>query len=280
VVGPEAKKQIAVYVQQAYKISERWAFEIAQLNRSSGRYKNHGADNSSLSERIKALALERRRFGYRRIFCLLRREGYCVNKKKVYRLYRTAGLSVHRRKSRKKARGSRLERQPVTGPNQRWSLDFVFDQLSDGRRIKLMTIVDEYTRENLGVEVERSIKGVDVVRILDKVIGTRGKPGQIQSDNGSEFTSNVVLGWVHQRGIEWRYIEPGKPVQNSYIESFNGRIRDECLNENWFETLHEAKTLIEIWRKDYNETRPHGSLNGLSPSAYAEETRKNFEKTG
>jgi len=143
-----------------------------------------------------------------------------------------------------------------------------------------MTVVDEFTRESLSVEVERSIKGCDVARILDKVIGTRGRPEQIQSDNGSEFTSNAVLSWAHQKGIDWRYIEPGKPTQNSHIESFNGKIRDECLNEHWFETLAEAKTLIEIWRKDYNETRPHGSLNGLSPSTFAEEVRKSFDKTG
>lgn len=143
-----------------------------------------------------------------------------------------------------------------------------------------MTLVDEFTRENLAVEVERSIKGLDVIRILDRVIAARGKPEQVQSDNGSEFTSNAVLGWAHREGVDWRYIEPGKPTQNSYIESFNGKIRDECLNENWFETLSEAKALIEIWRKDYNETRPHGSLNGLSPSVFAEEVRKSFDKTG
>lgn len=279
-VGPEAKRQIAAYVQKAYEISERWSFQIVALNRSSGRYKNRGADNSALTDRIKALALERKRFGYRRIFCLLKREGFYVNKKKVYRIYRSAGLSVHRRKGRKKARGSRQERLLTTRTNQKWSLDFVFDQLSDGRRIKLMTVVDEFTRESLAVEVERSIKGPAVVRTLDKVIALRGKPEQIQSDNGSEFTSNVVLSWANREGVDWRYIEPGKPTQNSYIESFNGKIRDECLNENWFETLNEAKALIEIWRKDYNETRPHGSLNGLSPSVFAEEVRKRFDKTG
>ncbi len=278
-VGPEAKKEVSTYLQEGYKISERWAFEIMGLNRSTGRYEIRRKGDSALIERMMTLALERRRFGYRRIFFLLRREGFIVNKKKVFRLYHEAGLSIRRRKGRKKARGSRLERQAVTGPNQRWSLDFVFDQLSDGRKIKLMTVVDEYTRESLAVEVSRSIKGIDVVQTLEKIIRIRGKPRQIQSDNGSEFTSNTVLGWVYQQGIEWRYIEPGKPIQNSHIESFNGKIRDECLNENWFETLHEAKALIEIWRKDYNEARPHSSLNGLSPSAFAKEANKNFEKT-
>ena len=279
-VSPEAKKQAAAYVQETYKISERWTFEIVGLNRSSGRYKNHSANNEALIERIKALALERRRFGYRRIYCLLKREGYSVNRKKVYRLYRLAGLSVVRRKNRKKARGSRIAQQPAKRPNQKWSMDFVFDQLSDGRRIKLMTLVDEFTRESLAVEAERSIKGVDVIRILEKVIAARGKPEEIQSDNGSEFTCNAVLNWTHQHEINWRYIDPGKPTQNSYIESFNGKIRDECLNENWFETLSEAKALIEIWKNDYNETRPHSALGGLSPSAFAKEVRKQFEKTG
>ena len=278
-VGPEAKKESANYLRGAYKISERWAFEIVDLNRSSGRYKSRRKSDAALIDRITALALERRRFGYRRIFCLLRREGHLVNKKKVFRLYRAAGLSVRRRKGRKKARGSRFERLAVTRPNQRWSLDFVFDQLADGRKLKLMTVVDEFTRESLAIEVARSIKGNDVVRILTQIIAKRGKSEQIQSDNGSEYTSNAILGWVHQSGIEWRCIEPGKPVQNSHIESFNGKIRDECLNENWFETLHEARVLIEIWRKDYNELRPHGSLNGLSPAAFAKEVSKNFEKT-
>lgn len=203
-----------------------------------------------------------------------------MNRKKVYRLYRLAGLSVARRKNRKKARGSRLAQEPATRPNQKWSMDFVFDQLSDGRRIKLMTLVDEFTRESLAVEAERSIKGVDVIRILEKVIMARGKPDELQSDNGSEFTCNSVLSWTHQHEINWRYIDPGKPTQNSYIESFNGKIRDECLNENWFETLSEAKALIEIWKNDYNETRPHSALDGLSPSAFAKEAKKQFEKTG
>jgi putative transposase len=159
-------------------------------------------------------------------------------------------------------------------------MDFVFDQLSDGRRIKLMTLVDEFTRESLAVEAERSIKGVDVIRILEKVIASRGKPNELQSDNGSEFTCNAMLSWTHQHEINWRYIDPGKPTQNSYIESFNGKTRDECLNENWFETLSEAKALIEIWKNDYNETRPYSALGGLSPSVFAKEVRKQFEKTG
>lgn len=202
-----------------------------------------------------------------------------MNKKKIYRLYRAVGLTVRKRKGRKKAHGSRKERCIANRPNERWSLDFVHDQLSDGRRIKLLTVVDEYTRESLGVSVARSIRGKDVIRELEKIIAVRGKPQEIQSDNGSEFTGNAVQGWTHASGIEWGFIEPGKPVQNCYIESFNGKIRDECLNENWFGTVAEAETVIEIWRNDYNQCRPHSSLNGMAPEIFAREERKNFEKT-
>lgn len=278
-VGPEAKRKVAQYLQEAHEMSQRMAFRAVQLNRSSGRYRSIRSPDEALTERIKALAFVRRRFGYRRIFFLLRREGICVNKKKVYRLYRAAGLSVYKRKGRKKALGSRMERRIVNARNERWSLDFVSDQLVDGRRIKLMTVVDEYTRESLGIIVDRSIRGADVAKALDEIIMERGKPQEIQSDNGSEFTSNVIQAWTHRQGIAWRYIEPGKPVQNGYIESFNGRIRDECLNEHWFETLAEAKALIKTWRIDYNQRRPHSSLKGMTPEAFAKEENKKFEKT-
>ena len=176
-------------------MSQRQAFRVVRLNRSSGRYTCIKRTDSPLIERIKTIALERRRFGYRRIFVLLKREGIVVNHKKVYRLYREAGLTVRKRKGRKKAHGTRMERHVVSHSNERWSLDFVYDQLSDGRRIKLMTVVDEYTRESLGVNVARSIKGKDVVKGLEAIIALRGKPLEIQSDNGSEFTGNVVQGW-------------------------------------------------------------------------------------
>jgi putative transposase len=280
VVTPEEKKSVAVYLQEAYLMSQRQAFGVVQLNRSSGRYECVERADNSLIERIKAIALKRRRFGYRRIFVLLKREGVVVNHKKVYRLYREAGLTARKRKGRKKARGTRMKRDVVSHSNERWSLDFVFDQLSDGRRIKLMTVVDEYTRESLGVSVARSIKGKDVVEGLKAIIAVRGKPQEIQSDNGSEFTGNVVQGWAYEAGIEWGFIEPGKPVQNCYIESFNGKIRDECLNENWFETVAEAETLIEIWRNDYNHYRPHSSLKGMTPEAFAREEKESFMKVG
>lgn len=270
---------MATYLQEVYLVSQRRAFRILRLNRSSGRYQSTEGTDTPLIERIKTIAFERRRFGYRRIFCLLKREGVVINHKKVYRLYRAAGLTVRKRKGRKKAYGTRKERFTAKRPNERWSLDFVYDQLSDGRRIKLMTVVDEYTRESLGVSVARSIRGEDVIRELGKIIAVRGKPEEIQSDNGSEFAGNAVQGWTHAVGIEWGFIEPGKPVQNCYIESFNGKIRDECLNENWFETVAEAEILIEIWRNDYNQYRPHSSLKGMAPEIFAREERRNFEKT-
>lgn len=260
-------------------MSQRRAFRITHLSRSSGRYQFVKGADEPLIERIKSIAFEKRRYGYRRIFSLLKRDGVVVNHKKVYRLYREAGLTVRKRRGRKKAHGSRMERRVVSHSNERWSLDFVYDQLSDGRKIKLMTVVDEYTRESLRVSVERSIKGNDVIRGLEEIIAVRGKPQEIQSDNGSEFTGNAVQGWAHASGIQWRFIEPGKPIQNCYIESFNGKIRDECLNENWFETVAEARTLIEIWRNDYNQCRPHSSLKGMTPEAFAREESKNFKET-
>jgi putative transposase len=278
VVTPEEKKNVATYLQEVYLMSQRKTFRIVHLNRSSGRYQPIEDKNAPLVERIKTLAYERRRFGYRRIFFLLKKEGFVVNHKKIYRLYRAAGLMVRKRKSRKKAHGIRRNRHIASRPNERWSLDFIYDQLSDGRRIKLLTIMDEYTRESLQVSVAKSIRGKDVVLGLEKIIVERGKPQEILSDNGSEFTGNVVQGWAHTFGIDWGFIEPGKPVQNCFIESFNGKIRDECLNENWFETVAEAKTLIEKWRNDYNQYRPHSSLKGMAPEIFSREERKNFEK--
>jgi putative transposase len=215
------------------------------------------------------LANERRRFGYRRLGILLAREGFEVNHKKLFRIYREEGLAVRRRRSRKRALGTR---RPILVPdraNRRWSLDFVSDALSDGQRFRVLCVVDDCTREALATIVDRSLSGVRMVRELDIVIRQRGKPEMIVSDNGTEMTSHAVLAWCQATGIEWHYIAPGKPMQNAFVESFNGRLRDECLNENLFSNLAEARTIIENWRKDYNTTRPHTSLGGIAPADYA-----------
>lgn len=263
------------YLREEHQISERRACKIIQLTRASGRYQlKRASDEEELCQKIKSLAEERSRFGYRRIGYLLLREGYKVNHKRVYRLYKAQGLQVQRRKKRRKAVGSRLPAKALKAANQRWSIDFVMDRLADGRRIRLMTIVDAYSRESLKIIVERSITGVQVGQELTKLIKSRGKPEEIVSDNGTEFTCNAIIKWTQEENIKWSYIQPGKPMQNGTIESFNGKLRDECLNENMFETLLEAKVLVERWRRDYNEHRPHSSLGGLTPEAYAREKER------
>jgi putative transposase len=224
-------------------------------------------DAPEVRERLRSLACERRRFGYRRLGVLLEREGIVMNEKKLFRLYKEEGLSVRRRRGRKRATGVRAPLILPDRPDQRWSLDFVSDALSWGRRIRVLAVVDDFTREALALVVDTSIGGQRVVRELDALIIRRGKPQMIVSDNGAELTSRAVLEWTNRTGIAWRYIAPGKPQQNAFVESFNGRFRDECLNEEVFASLAEARALIERWRLDYNRVRPHSAHAGLTPEA-------------
>lgn len=224
-------------------------------------------DAPEVRERLRQLAGERRRFGYRRLGILLAREGMTMNHKRLYRLYRDEGLSVRRRRGRKRATGTRAPMAIPQGPNQRWSLDFVADALSWGRRFRVLAVVDDFTREALCLAVDTSIGGERVVRELEAVIARRGRPAMIVSDNGTELTSRAVLDWTNRSGVEWHYIAPGKPTQNAFVESFNGRFRDECLNEEVFTSLAEARILIERWRLDYNQVRPHSAHGGLTPQA-------------
>ncbi|HSW72134.1 MAG TPA: IS3 family transposase [Chlamydiales bacterium] len=275
VVGPKAKREVMNYFIEKYKFSQRKACKIVQLCRASGRYTiKSNEENDEICKKIKLIAEERRRFGYRRIGYLLLRGGYKINHKRVYRLYKTQGLEVQRRQRRRKVVSARLTPKTPSSINERWSIDFMMDSLADGRRIRLMNIVDDFTRESLKIVVDRSLTGKRVVQELTELIKTRGKPGEILSDNGTEFTSNAVLKWTQDDGLKWSYIQPGKPMQNGYVESFNGKVRDECLNENVFETLAEARVLIEMWRKDYNEERPHSSLKGLTPEAYSRQMQR------
>lgn len=267
-VAPQAKRACCAIFINEYEMSERRACQLVGVHRSVKRYKSRRNDEE-LSQRIKTLALEKRRFGYRRIYMLLRREGLHVNHKRVYRLYTAQGLKVRRRTGRKRALGARVVSSAPTGPNQRWALDFVHDALACGRRIRLLNVVDTFSRECLKIVVDTSLSGHRVVRCLNELIEERGMPNEIVSDNGTEFTSNAVLSWCQKKGISWSYIQPGKPYQNGFIESFNGKLRDECLNENWFCSLSEAERLIENWRDDYNFSRPHSALNGRTPSEQA-----------
>lgn len=265
-VGPRAKRSAVDMITQ--HLSQNRACKLVGICRSVVRYQPKRRDEGLLKERIKKHAFERRRFGYRRIHYLLKREGVLINHKKVYRLYAEAGLKVVRRGGRKKALGVRRPMRVPAGINQTWALDFVSDALWNGRKIRMLTVVDGYSRECLKITVDTSLGGERVVRELKQLIQERGLPEEIVSDNGTEFTSKAVLKFTHEHRVNWRYIEPGKPVQNAYIESFNGKLRDECLNENWFSSLDEARNIIEEWKDDYNEKRPHTALGGLTPCEF------------
>lgn len=254
---------------EQHALSERKACKLVGLQRSTARYKSRKADDSLLIEKIKSIAYEKKRFGYRRIHVLLKRENININHKKVFRLYKECGLKVLKRGGRKRALGTRVSSSPATLPNQKWALDFVHDTLSDGRKIRLLTVIDEFTRECLQIVVDTSLNGRRVTKELEKIIEQRGKPEMIKSDNGTEFTSNAVLSWSSSQEINWHYIAPGKPYQNGNIESFNGKLRDECLNEHWFLGLKEAQRIVEKWREDYNSSRPHSSLQGRTPQEVA-----------
>ena len=266
---PAAKREAVAHLRQAYEMSERRACRVIGTDRSSVRYVATRPDDGHLRERLKALAQERRRFGYRRLHVLLRREGHLVNRKRVQRLYREEKLTVRRRGGRKRALGERRPIEPALVANQRWSLDFVADQMTDGRRFRILEVFDDCTRECLALVADTSISGRRVARELDAVIAWRGRPTTIVSDNGTELTSNAILEWVDARQVGWHYIAPGKPQQNGFSESFNGRLRDEFLNETLFRSLPDARAKLQAWRQDYNEVRPHSSLGYLTPHEYA-----------
>ena len=250
-------------------LSERRALAIVRMSASALRYAPRPDRNVALRERIVALAQRYRRYGVGMIHLKLRQAGLPVNYKRVERLYREAKLQVRRRKRKKILLG---ERQPLVRPtaaNQVWSMDFVFDRTADGRVIKCLTIVDDATHEAVAIEVERAISGLGVTRVLDRLALSRGLPQVIRTDNGKEFCGKAMVTWAHERGVLLRLIQPGKPNQNAYVESFNGRLRDECLNEHWFTHLLHARTAIETWRREYNEERPKEALSGLTPAAYA-----------
>jgi putative transposase len=250
-------------------LSERHALRVVGMSASSLRYQPVPDRNAVLREKIVALAHRHRRYGAGMIYLKLRQRGLVVNHKRVERLYTEARLQVRRRKRKKVPLG---ERQPLVRPetaNEVWSMDFVFDRSAEGRVIKCLTIVDDATHESVAVVPQRAIGGLALTRILDGLAVSRGLPRVIRTDNGKEFCGRAMLTWAHAHQVKLTLIEPGKPNQNAYIESFNGRLRDECLNEHWFLNLAHAQTLIEAWRCEYNEERPKKALGGLTPAAYA-----------
>lgn len=268
-VTPAARREAVALLREELEVSERRACTMIGVCRMTVRYRSTRADDGQLRDRMKALAHERRRFGYRRLHILLRREGYVVNHKRLFRLYREELLMVRRRGGRKRAIGTRAPMAIPFAPNDRWSLDFVSDQLLDGRRFRILAVIDDCTRECLTLVADTSLSGVRVARELTMLIQTRGKPGMIVSDNGTELTSNAILTWADDSRTGWHYIAPGKPMQNGFVESFNGRLRDELLNETLFRSLPHARVALEAWRQDYNTDRPHSRLGWLTPAAYA-----------
>ena len=254
-------------------LSERRALRVVGMSASAYRYAPRPDHNVDLRQRIVALAQRHKRYGVGMIHLKLRQEGALVNYKRVERLYRQERLQVRRRKRKKVPMG---ERQPLLRPsaaNEVWSMDFVFDRTANARVLKCLTIVDDATHESVGIEVERAISGMGVTRVLDRLAHSRGLPRTIRTDNGKEFCGKAMVTWAHERGVQLRLIEPDKPNQNAYIESFNGRLRDECLNEHWFPSLLHARTEIERWRREYNEERPKKALGGLTPAAYAKQLK-------
>lgn len=268
-VKPAAKKAAARYLEATHEFSERRACRLLKLSRTAKRYKRKRFDDPAFVERLKDLAGERTKWGYRQLMRKLKREGIVMNSKKFRRIYGEHNLSI---KLRKKSKRLTQPRVPIVAPsraNERWSMDFVSDQLGpSGRRFRVLTVIDELTRECVALYADFSIPGFKVAQVLD-CIGQL--PQSIRIDNGSEFTGQAMDQWAHAKQIKLDFIRPGKPNENAFIESFNGKFRNECLNENWFLSLEDARRTIEEWRVDYNEHRPHSSLGGLTPKEFADQ---------
>jgi putative transposase len=262
-----ARQDVAFAVER-FAVRERRACELNGMDRSSYRYEPRDDRNAELRAKLIELARKKPRWGYRRLGVLLERAGEKVNSKRLFRVYQEAGLGVRRRERKRLERG-RAGMPLLTHPNEEWALDFISDALANGRGIRALTVLDAFTKESPAIEVDTSIAAQRVTRVLDAVIDERGAPNSIRIDNGPEFTSRCFIAWAEQRGIRLTYIQPGKPVQNSFIESFNGRFRDECLNANWFENLADARRKIEVWRQEYNEHRPHSALAYRTPAEFA-----------
>jgi putative transposase len=261
-------RRAAVERARSAGLSERRACGLVGQARSTQRYEGRGDQQADLRQRLKALALERVRWGYRRLHVLLRREGWRLNHKRVYRLYREEGLAVRRRR-RKRIVVQRESLAMLTRVNELWAADFMLDVLINGRRVRCLNVVDGLSREALATEVETSFPAWRVVETLEVIALERGYPAALLADNGPEFRSQKLDVWAYEHGVRLVFIEPGKPSQKATIESFNGRMRDECLNQHWFRTVAEARSVVAAWREDYNQVRPHGSLGQMTPAEFA-----------
>jgi putative transposase len=269
VVTPAARKEAVEFVSLNFPVSLRRACGLMQIQMSTYYYRHQPRPDEALRAALKEAAAKRRRWGYRMLAVLMRRQGFKDNLKRIHRVYREEKLQVKVRRRRKTARWRGDKPLPATRPNERWSMDFMSDQLANGRTIRVFNVVDDFTRQCLAMEVDTSLGGGRVTRVLDRLVARHGHPQRIVMDNGPEFTGKALDRWAYEHRVDLAFIEPGKPVQNAFVESFNGTCRDECLNENWFLSLADARTIIENWRIDYNEQRPHSSLGRRTPSEFA-----------
>jgi putative transposase len=268
-VKPTQQRAAAQFFRVGFRVSERRACRLTGVARSSYRYRSVAADQTPLRLRLRDLAATRVRYGYRRLHILLRREGWRVNHKRVYRLYREEGLGIRVKRRKKLASAPRVLPPPATRPQERWSLDFLSDSLADGRRFRVLTIVDNVSRVSPAIAVGTSMTGERVVTLWTRLRSTVGVPQRIAIDNGSEFISKALDAWAYQNGVQLEFSRPGKPTDNAFAESFNGRFRDECLNQHWFASLEEVRQTVEEWRIDYNTERPHQALGQQTPAAWA-----------
>ena len=249
-----------------YGASVRQACQCVLVSRSSYYYRSHGRDDSAERARIREIAETRVRYGMWRIHTLMRREGWLINHKKTHRIYCEEGLNLRRKRPRRRvAAAHRVDRPDIAAPDQVWSMDFVADELFNGRRIRALTVVDNFSRQSLAIDVDFRLNGEAVVETMMRLLSQSRRPKRIQVDNGSEFISRALDKWAYEHGVELDFSRPGKPTDNAFIESFNGSFRDECLNLHWFLDLEDARQKIETWRRDYNEFRPHSSLGGQTP---------------
>lgn len=271
---PAQRRAAVAYVQEQFGLSQRRACRLVGGARSTIRYQRRGrGDDVALRRRLREVAAQRPRFGYRRLHVLLRREGIMVNHKRVERLYREEGLAVRRRIRKSLTPVLRGRPAPPQRANEQWALDFLQDALASGRKLRVLSVIDVFTREALALEVDTSVPGSRVVRVLQRLCGQRERPVQLVLDNGPELISRVLEEWAHQHRVTLHFIDPGKPIQNAHCESFHGRLRDECLNEHWFLGLADARRIVETWRQDYNQERPHSALGYQTPVEFAQGTK-------
>jgi len=266
---PTARRGMVQQIQRDFGYSQRRSCRLVGVGRSTARYQGHRASDEAFRERLRDLAQRRVRHGYRFLHDALVREVWAVNHKRVYRLYRQDRLALRRRRRKRPSLLRAAPRTPPTGVNQRWSMDFLVDALADGRRFRVLSVIEDHTRECLVLEVDTSLPGDRVVEVMGQLGQRRGIPEVITVDNGPEFTGRAMDRWAYAAGVKLHFIDPGKPVQNALVESFQGRLRDECLNTHWFISIADARRTIEAWRREHNEQRPHGSLGRMSPAAFA-----------